>query len=126
MALAKSLQYLRDYVAIPSVNPMGRTDLPLEIAGETRLATHLQEQLKTMGFDAVCIGEGTRQSVVAEIRCSQPIDTLLVASHIDTVPIDGMEIDPFDPVIEGDRLQGRGSCDTKAGMVASRKLKAIK
>ncbi len=118
MALSKSLQYLRDYIAIPSVNPMGRTDLPQEIAGETRLATHLQEQLKAMGFDAVCIGEGTRRSVVAEISCSQPIDTLLLASHIDTVPIDGMEIDPFDPVIEKDRIQGRGSCDTKAGMAA--------
>lgn len=118
MALAKSLQYLRDYVAIPSVNPMGRTDLPQEIAGEARLATHLQEQLKGMGFDAVCIGEGTRRSVVAEISVPEPIDTLLLASHIDTVPVDGMEIDPFDPVIEGGHLQGRGSCDTKAGMAA--------
>jgi acetylornithine deacetylase len=29
-----------------------------------------------------------------------------------------MVIDPFDPVIEGDHLLGRGSCDTKAGMAA--------
>ena len=41
-----------------------------------------------------------------------------MASHLDTVPVDGMEIDPFDPVIEGERLLGRGSCDTKAGMAA--------
>jgi acetylornithine deacetylase len=34
------------------------------------------------------------------------------------VPVDGMEIDPFDPVIEDDRVLGRGSCDTKAGMAA--------
>ena len=43
---------------------------------------------------------------------------MLVASHIDTVPVDGMEIDPFDPVVTDARLYGRGSCDTKAGMAA--------
>jgi acetylornithine deacetylase len=56
--------------------------------------------------------------VIAEARARDPLDTLLVASHIDTVPVDGMEIDPFDPVVEGDRILGRGSCDTKAGMAA--------
>jgi acetylornithine deacetylase len=41
-----------------------------------------------------------------------------VASHLDTVPVDSMTIDPFDPVVKDGRLQGRGSCDTKAGMAA--------
>lgn len=118
MSYSKSIELLRDYVAIPSVNPMGRSDMPAAIAGETRLAEHLLEQLRGMGFDARCIGEGDRQSVVAEVTVSGAIDTLLFASHIDTVPIDGMEIDPFDPVVTGGRLQGRGSCDTKAGMAA--------
>ena len=49
---------------------------------------------------------------------SASAETLLVASHLDTVPVDGMVIDPFDPVVEGDRVLGRGSCDTKAGMAA--------
>ena len=30
-ALAPSIQYLRDLVAIPSVNPMGRDDMPADI-----------------------------------------------------------------------------------------------
>jgi len=112
-----TLRHLRDYVAIPSVNPMGRSDLPADITGETRLAEHLREQLRALGVDAELVGEGHRQSVVAEIRAADPAaETLLVASHLDTVPVDGMEIDPFDPRIEDDRLLGRGSCDTKAGM----------
>ena len=46
------------------------------------------------------------------------VDTLLVASHLDTVPVDGMTIAPFDPHVRGGRMYGRGTCDTKAGMAA--------
>jgi acetylornithine deacetylase len=46
-------------------------------------------------------------------------ETLLVASHLDTVPVDGMEIAPFDPRLADGRVFGRGSCDTKAGMAAA-------
>lgn len=116
---SRAVRYLRDYVAIPSVNPMGRDDLPGSILGETRLAEHLQAQLGALGIDAVRVGEGARQSVVAEVRCGErSADTVLVASHIDTVPVDHMTIDPFRPEIVGERLHGRGSCDTKAGMAA--------
>lgn len=38
---------------------------------------------------------------------------LLFDSHLDTVSVQGMTIDPFGGIIEGDRILGRGSCDTK-------------
>jgi acetylornithine deacetylase len=116
---SRAIKHLRDYVAIPSVNPMGREDIPGAIAGESRLALHIESELRKLGVDALRVGEGDRQSVVAEIRCAEPgADTVLVASHIDTVPVDHMEIEPFAPdVVEG-RLFGRGSCDTKGGMAA--------
>jgi acetylornithine deacetylase len=116
--LSSSIRHLRDLVAIPSVNPMGRTDIPAEIVGEQAMAEHVAHVLGRLGMDAELVGRGGRTSVVAEAHVSGNADTLLVASHIDTVPVDGMEIDPFDPVVEGDRLFGRGSCDTKAGMAA--------
>ncbi len=116
--LSPSIRHLRDLIAIPSVNPMGRSDLPAEIVGEHAVAEHLAAVLGRLGLDAVVLGRDGRSSVVAEATARDPIDTLLVASHIDTVPVDGMEIDPFDPVVEGDRVLGRGSCDTKAGMAA--------
>ncbi len=113
------IRHLRDYVAIPSVNPMRGHRVPAEIVGERRYAEHLEAQLRRMGLDAAVIGEGSRASVVAEARVGGAADTVLIASHLDTVPIEGMEIDPFDPKIDGDRLYGRGSCDTKAGMAAA-------
>lgn len=112
------IRRLQDLVAIPSVNPMGRDDLPPEIVGEQAVAEHVAAALSRLGMDATLVGRGGRTSVVAEARVSADADTVLVASHLDTVPVDGMEIDPFDPVIQGDQLFGRGSCDTKAGMAA--------
>ena len=44
--------------------------------------------------------------------------TLLFDVHQDTVPTDGMTIDPFLPRVENGRMWGRGSCDIKGGMAA--------
>lgn len=119
MSVAACIRYLSDYVAIPSVNPMRRSDISAEIVGERRYAEHLREQLRALGLDAEIVGDPARPSVVAEARAAGASDTVLIASHLDTVPVDGMEIDPFDPCIDGGRLHGRGSCDTKAGMAAA-------
>ena len=116
--LSPCIRHLRDLIAIPSVNPMGRDDLPAEITGEQAIAEHVGAELSRLGMDAALVGRAGRVSVVAEASIGPGAETLLVASHLDTVPVDGMEIDPFDPVIEGERLLGRGSCDTKAGMAA--------
>jgi acetylornithine deacetylase len=112
------VRYLQDYVAIPSVNPMGSELGADERFGERRYAEHLREQLRRLGLDAELVGDAERPSVVAEARAAGATETLIVASHLDTVPVEGMEIDPFDPRIEGTRLYGRGSCDTKGGMAA--------
>jgi len=119
MSSSAAVGLLRECVAIPSVNPMGRSDLPEEIVGETRLAEHLRARLRRAGVDAELVGRGARRSLVAEVRAADPAaETVLVASHLDTVPVDGMEIPPFDPVVAEGRMSGRGSCDTKAGMAA--------
>jgi acetylornithine deacetylase len=116
--LSTALRYLRDYVAIPSVNPMGRDDISPEIAGEARYAARVQQDLAALGAPAVLVGDPARPSVIADLRSASAVDTLLIASHLDTVPVDTMTIDPFDPVVSAGRLQGRGACDTKAGMAS--------
>lgn len=119
MSDSKCIRYLRDYVAIPSVNPMGRGDLAAEVVGEARYAGHLLEQFRGLGLDAQQVGGNDRPSVVGSAVVAGARETILIASHLDTVPVDGMEIEPFDPVLRDGRMYGRGSCDTKAGMAAA-------
>ena len=115
---SRATQLLADFVAIPSVNPMGRTDQPAAIVGERRYAEHVATLLQRLHVDCTTVGRGEQLSVIGEVRARDAIDTLLVASHLDTVPIDGMTIAPFDPRVKDDRLYGRGSCDTKGGLAA--------
>ncbi|MFL2936870.1 MAG: M20 family metallopeptidase [Myxococcota bacterium] len=110
---------LQDYVAIPSINPMGRTDQPAEWVGEARMVAHLEEEMRQLGIDAEVVGTSDRPSLVAHVSSGRTdAETIMVASHIDTVPVDGMDIPPFDPVVSNGQLSGRGSCDTKGGMAA--------
>jgi acetylornithine deacetylase len=119
VSLAPCIRFLRDYVAIPSVNPMRRVDLDPGIAGERRYAEHLCTQLRGLGLDAELVGSAERPSVMALASAPGAAETILIASHLDTVPVDGMEIAPFDPRVADGRVFGRGSCDTKAGMAAA-------
>lgn len=117
-AFSSAVRYLRDYVAIPSLNPMGRNDIDPLLVGERHYAERVLNDLVRLGVSAVLVGQRERPSVVAELRVPDAIDTLMIASHLDTVPVDGMTIPPFDPVVEQGQLYGRGACDTKAGMAA--------
>lgn len=109
---------LSDLIAIPSVNPMGRA-LTGPIFFETRLSEHLVGFFETLGVEHVRIEVAPgRSNVLARVRGQGAGPRILLDAHQDTVPVDGMTIDPFDPVIDGDRLYGRGACDDKGGMAA--------
>ncbi len=57
-----------------------------------------------------------RDDVVGVVRGRGRSRRVVRAAHMDVVSTTGMTIPPFDPVIEGGRMYGRGSCDTKAGL----------
>ena len=61
--------------------------------------------------------EPGRPSVLARLSRGEG-RSLILSGHLDTVGVDGMTIDPFDPVVEDDRLRGRGSADMKGGVAA--------
>jgi acetylornithine deacetylase len=60
---------------------------------------------------------------VAIVQASGPSGSkkgggLMLNSHMDTVPVTNMTIDPFDPFVRDGRVYGRGSCDAKASIAA--------
>jgi len=105
-------------VAIPSVNPMGR---PLSGPDyfEGRLTDHLEGWFRDLGarHERHAVAPG-RDNILAWYDAPGSRRLLLFDVHQDTVPADGMTVPPFEPIIDGGRLQGRGSCDVKGSMAA--------
>ncbi|MGH3098559.1 MAG: M20/M25/M40 family metallo-hydrolase [Streptosporangiales bacterium] len=44
--------------------------------------------------------------------------SVLLETHLDTVEVEGMSVAPYEPVVDEERLYGRGSCDAKASLAA--------
>jgi acetylornithine deacetylase len=82
---------------------------------ETEIAVFVEETARRWGLDVV----RDTNAVRIEVRGWGTGPTLALASHLDVVPPgSGWTRDPFDPVIEGTRLYGRGSGDAKASVAA--------
>jgi acetylornithine deacetylase len=106
------LPLLQDLIRIPSVNP---TLAPDESDGEAALAAFARDWLADRGVES-WLEEAApgRPNVVAQVgRDTGP--TLVLCAHIDTVSAAGMEIPPFEPRLDGQRVYGRGSYDMKGG-----------
>jgi acetylornithine deacetylase/succinyl-diaminopimelate desuccinylase-like protein len=122
----KELILISDHVAIladlvrrPSVNPMGRTVSGPEYL-EGRVSEYLVQRFSAAGLPWARqnVAPG-RDNVVAVLEATEPgCPTILWDAHQDTVPVDGMTIAPFTPVIREGQLYGRGACDVKGGMAA--------
>ncbi|MCE9563562.1 MAG: M20 family metallopeptidase [Planctomycetes bacterium] len=110
-------QLLAELVRRPSVNSMGRTDIPTEILYESRVTAFLEEQLKTLGCEVrrQTVRPG-RDNLIAKYTPPSPAPfSVMFEAHQDTVPVDAMIVEPFGAKIEDGKMYGRGSCDVKAG-----------
>ncbi|MGD0057517.1 MAG: M20/M25/M40 family metallo-hydrolase [Methanomassiliicoccales archaeon] len=110
------VELLKGLVAIDSVNPC----LSPSHQGEGEIGEHVAGLLRNIGFDVRMqrVSEG-RNNVIGRLQGNNGEKRLLVLAHMDTVGVDTMTIPPFDPVVVGNRLYGRGSSDTKAGLAAA-------
>jgi acetylornithine deacetylase len=98
------VELLCDLVAIPSVSGQ-----------EANIAVFIESTAKRWGLDVDRDSNGVR----IEVTGWGVGPTLVLASHLDVVPPgSGWTRDPFVPVIEGNRLYGRGSGDAKASVAA--------
>jgi acetylornithine deacetylase len=106
---------LQQLVAINSINP----DLVAGGAGEREIAHFVANWLERAGVDVVWDEPVPgRPNVVGIAHGTGGGRSLLLNAHMDTVGVAGMER-PFDPVVEGQRLYGRGAYDMKAGLAVS-------
>ena len=115
--MPNALQLLREMIAIPSVNPM-RANSGERV--EQAMADYIESVLSRAGIDCerqhVAAG---RENVIGMVQArGNETNGLMLNSHMDTVPVDNMSIDPFDPVMENGCVFGRGSCDAKASLAA--------
>jgi acetylornithine deacetylase len=109
---------LRDLVALPSINPMGRPLQGPEIF-EYQVTDYLKNFFAGLGvpFHVQEVAP-KRSNIVAFFEPPEATSTLIFEVHQDTVPTDFMTIPPFGANIENGRLYGRGACDVKGGMAA--------
>ncbi len=95
---------LRDLVAIPSVS-----------GDEGPVAEFIERTARAWGLSVV----RDDTSVRIEVQGYVPGATIALVSHLDVVPPGaGWTRDPFTPVIEDNKLYGRGSGDAKASVAA--------
>ena len=109
-----TIQFLRDLIAINSVNP----SLVHEAAGENEIATAIAAKLRAGSVD-VKIEQVVpdRANVFGVLEGKQEGRSLMWCGHMDTVGVAGME-SPFDPIEKEGRIYGRGSQDMKGGLAA--------
>lgn len=122
MAAIDLVRTLSELVAIPSVNPMGRPLTGPEFL-EYRVTDWLQRWFEAQGlpWERQTV-EPKRDNILARLD-GDPLPekggrVLLFEAHQDTVPVDGMTIPPWEPIVREGRIYGRGSCDIKGGMTA--------
>ncbi|WP_188193321.1 M20 family metallopeptidase [Nonomuraea sp. SYSU D8015] len=110
---AQAEALLRELVRTPSVNPRDGSG-----PGEAMLAAVVQRWLLYHGIAAetheVLPG---RPNVVAVVP-GRDARAILLESHLDTVEIDGMTVDPYAGEVRDGRLYGRGACDAKGPLAA--------
>ncbi|MEX2174484.1 MAG: M20 family metallopeptidase [Pirellulaceae bacterium] len=116
------VQLLTDLVRIPSVNPMGRSAVG-EIYFEHRVTDYLQQLFEKLNlpWERHTVSP-QRDNIIVRVDGDKSPERggriLMFEAHQDTVPIDGMTIDPFAADVKQGRLYGRGACDIKGGMAA--------
>ena len=109
-----AIRFLRDLVAINSVNPTLVPGAP----GEAVVADAIASEMRRLGLD-VSVEEVVpgRPNVIGVLEGRAKGRSLMFCGHTDTVGVAGMT-DPFIPIERNGRLYGRGSQDMKGGVAA--------
>ena len=115
------LDELIDFVRIPSVStdPVAKPDMQCA-------AEWVAGQLRTLGFEKVQILPTAGHPVVygENLTAGPDKPTALIYGHYDVQPAEPLELwesPPFEPVVRGENLYGRGASDMKGQVLTSLK-----
>ncbi len=111
-AHAARMQRYHDFLSIPSVSAIP------EHAPDCRTAAEwLAGELRRIGAQRVEVSETGGHPMVVGERIEDPkLPTIVVYGHYDVQPGDPLELwqtSPFEPIVRGGRMLGRGSADDK-------------
>lgn len=110
---AESLAALQELLRIPSIST-----LPEHAEDMTRAARWLADKMTAIGLENVQLLPTAGPPVVYAdwLHAGAEAPTLLIYGHYDVQPVDPLEewlTPPFEPIIKGDYLFGRGTTDDK-------------
>jgi len=104
-------------VSIPSVNPGSMAAAPDALhpdgGGEAALALWIEQFLRKIGARTHTWEPLPGRPCVTGWFDFGASETLIFDAHLDTVPVEGMTVEPFAGTIKNGRLYGRGACDIK-------------
>ncbi|HWS88670.1 MAG TPA: dipeptidase [Pyrinomonadaceae bacterium] len=108
---------LREFVRIPSVSSQ-----PRHAADVSRCAEWLANHLRRIGLEHARVIRTPRHPIVyADWLHAPGSPTILVYGHYDVQPVEPLDewrTPPFEPVVRGRNLYGRGACDDKGQLFA--------
>lgn len=106
------LESYQAFLRIPSISA-----LPEHAPDCRRAAGWLAERLSEAGIEHVEVAEtGGHPVVTGDWLHAEGAPTVLVYGHYDVQPVDPLDLwvsPPFEPVVDGDRIVGRGAADDK-------------
>lgn len=107
--------FLSDLIKINSVNP----SLSSKGKGEAEIARYIGEYLRSLGLEVIYQDiKKNRMNVIGILKGTGGGKSIMLNGHTDTVSAERMEIEPFNPVIDGGKIFGRGALDMKSGLTA--------
>ncbi len=108
-------ELLAELVRCPSVNP----DFGGARDGQAQLAARIEALAAAAGLRTRRLPVGDVSfNLLVHAEAIAGAEWLLFESHLDTVAVDGMSVPPFELTRRGERLHGRGACDTKGSGAA--------
>ncbi|HQR31363.1 MAG TPA: acetylornithine deacetylase/succinyl-diaminopimelate desuccinylase family protein [Blastocatellia bacterium] len=115
------VEFLRQLVRIPTVNPPGENyaDCANVIGTKLKEFGYETEYVTAEGLPE-CSPQFPRVNIIGRMRGERAKPTLHFNGHLDVVPPgEGWTVDPFAAIVRDGRIYGRGVTDQKAGIAAS-------